>query len=79
MGKTVNVVISDATAIADIPDKEKDDFGYPLGTIWRRVKGASHVFVPHDKVVRVGAKLFDKEDSEKIQAAKEKRLGGKEE
>ncbi len=79
MGNTVKVGNIEATAIADIPDKEKDDFGYPLGTIWRRVKGASHVFVPHDKVVRVGAKLFDKEDSEKIQAAKEKRLGGKEE
>ena len=43
----------EATYIADIEDKDKDTFGYPLGTVWKRVAGPGMFFVPANRVERV--------------------------
>lgn len=36
----------EATYIADIDNKEKDTFGYPLGTLWKRVTGPGMFLCP---------------------------------
>lgn len=47
----------EATYIADIDNKEKDTFGYPLGTLWKRVTGPGMFFVPANRVERVNGVL----------------------
>ena len=67
---TVKVGDIEATYIGQIPPKQKDEFGYPLGTLWRRCRVPGQFFVPHDQVITVGKKLFDKNDKKSIAKAR---------
>lgn len=67
---TVKVGDVQATYIAQIPQGQKDEFGYPLGTIWRRCRVPGQFFVPHNAVVTIGKQLFDKNDKKKIAKAR---------
>ena len=46
MAAKVKIDGVEAISITDIPDKDKDGFGYPLGTLWQRVNGAAMFFTP---------------------------------
>jgi hypothetical protein len=46
MAAKVKIDGVEAISITDIPDKDKDAFGYPLGTLWQRVNGAGMFFKP---------------------------------
>tara|TARA_R100000458_G_C8157755_1_gene163065 strand:+ start:29 stop:280 length:252 start_codon:yes stop_codon:yes gene_type:complete len=67
---TVKVGDIVATYIGQIPAKEKDEFGYPLGTLWRRCRVPGQFFVPHKDVVTIGKKLYDKNDKKNIAKAR---------